>query len=506
MDQPLLQFRHVEKRFFASHVLKDVCFSLAAGRVLGLVGENGAGKSTLINILGGILPADSGEILLRGSPLALETPDQAASAGIALVHQELSLFTNLSIAENLFLSDFPQRRVLGLPWIRRGELRRQTAELLGRLGLSLDPGTVVGMLSPGQRQLVEIAKALRGTPQIIVFDEPTTSLSKPETERLFEIVGRLRAEGVSIIYISHNLGDVLRLCDDIVVLRDGEVQAVRPKEEFTIEQMIALMVGRSLQTMFPQRDCRRSPEKVLEVRNLSQPGVVENISFALHRGQLLGISGLMGSGRTELARILFGLDPLRQGQILVRGAPLAHPAPRKCIRRGVAFLTEDRRGEGLLMEASVEDNMVLVSLAQFAAKPLGLIRRRPMRARAKELADSLQIECRSLARQPAKTLSGGNQQKVVLAKWLLGRADVFILDEPTRGVDVGAKYEIYRQISDLASRGAGVLLISSELEELVGLCDRILVMANGEIQSVVEREDFDRHEMLRSALGEQRLR
>jgi ribose transport system ATP-binding protein len=364
----------------------------------------------------------------------------------------------------------------------------------------------VGTLSPGQRQLVEIAKALRGRPRIVVFDEPTTSLSKPEADRLFRIIGRLHAEGVLVIYISHNLGDVLRLCDEIVVLRDGEVQAVRPREEFTIEQMIALMVGRSFQARFPRRDCLPSRETVLEVRNLSQPGVVENVSFSLHHGELLGISGLMGSGRTELARILFGLDPVQQGQILVRGTPLERPSPRKCIRRGMAFLTEDRRGEGLLMEAGVEDNLALVSLAEFASGPLGLIRRRQMRERTSRMASSLAIECRSISGQPAKTLSGGNQQKVVLGKWLLGQAEVFILDEPTRGVDVGAKHEIYRQINDLASRGAGVLLISSELEELLGLCDRILVMTYGEIQSVVERADFDRHKMLRSALGEERLR
>lgn len=310
---------------------------------------------------------------------------------------------------------------------------------------------------------------------------------------------------MSIIYISHNLGDVLRLCDDIVVLRDGQVQAAAPKSEFDLEKMIAFMVGRSLQTMFPQRRQPPSQEVLLEVRGLSQPNVIQQISFSLHRGELLGISGLMGSGRTELARILFGLDPCQCGQIVVRGTPLTHLSPRQCIRHGMAFLTEDRRGEGLLMEASIQDNISLVSLERFASTPCGLVQHRELQDRVADLARSLDIDYRHLKRQPVQTLSGGNQQKVVLAKWFLGPTDVFILDEPTRGVDVGAKCQIYQQIVELADQGAGVLLISSELEELVGLCDRILVMADGRVQSVVEKKDFDRHEMLRSALGEARL-
>jgi ribose transport system ATP-binding protein len=508
MQRPILEFRGVSKSFFGTHALRNVNLSLPAGHVLGLVGENGAGKSTLMNVLGGVLQADGGEMLLEGKPLAPRDPRQAAAAGIAMVHQELNLFANLSIAENLFLTDMPQFR--SPPgWIRWGELYRRTRQLLEAVQLPLDPATPVESLTPGERQLVEIVKALRSRARIVVFDEPTTSLSKPEAERLFKIIGGLRRDGVSIIYISHNLGDVLRLCDRIAVLRDGEVQAVGPKAEFTTDRMIALMIGRNLETLFPARQPRpagaESAEKVLEVRGVSQDGVVEDVSFTLRRGEVLGISGLMGSGRTELARILFGLDSFQQGEILVHGRPLGRLSPRRCIGQRMALLTEDRAAEGLLREASVAENLALVSLDRLGSQRLGLIRASIIRQTAGEMVDRLGIECRNL-QQPVKTLSGGNQQKVVLGKWLLSRAEVLILDEPTRGVDVGARHEIYQQINRLVGQGAGVVLISSELEELVGLCDRILVMTDGRLQADVDRQDFDRSAMLRSALGEERLR
>jgi len=457
-----------------------------------------------MNILGGVLQADVGQMRLEGTPYAPRDPADAQTAGVALVHQELNLFTNLSIAENLFLTRFPRRRLGLLSWIDRRELRRQAGELLEAVQLPVDVATPVEVLSPGERRLVEIAKALRAGARIIVFDEPTSSLTRPEAQRLFEIIGRLRDAGSAVIYISHNLGDCLRLCDRIVVLRDGAVQAAGPVSEFDIQRMIALMVGRSFDALFPKREAAPSQETILEVSGLSQSGVIDNVGFTLHRGELLGISGLMGSGRTELARILFGLDPFERGEIRVRGRAMWRLSPGRCIRQGVALLTEDRSADGLLLEADIEDNIALASLHSFASSPLGLIRRRQLRERTASMARTLDLEYRSMG-QPVKTLSGGNQQKVVLAKWLLSGADILIIDEPTRGVDVGGRYEIYRQIAHLAARGAGVIWISSEMEELVGMCDRILVMTRGEIQSVVERGEFDRHEMLRSALGEERL-
>jgi ribose transport system ATP-binding protein len=504
-NPPAFEFRHVEKTFFQTRALADVSFPVQAGQVLGLVGENGAGKSTLMNVLGGVLQPDAGEMWLAGSRYTPRTPLEAAGCGVAVVHQELNLFPNLSIAENLFLTELPCRRRFGIRCIQRRELRRRAAEVLETVGLDLDSAIPVAQLSPGERQLVEIARAVRARPRVIVFDEPTTSLGKQQAHRLFEIIGQLRTNGAAVIYISHNLGDVLRLSDEVVVLRDGQVQAVRPANRIRVDEMISLMVGRSLQTFYPPRPAAIPGEVLLEVDGVTQPGMVDNICFTLRRGEVLGISGLMGSGRTELARILFGLEPFARGRILVKGRDLARPTPGRCIQRGMGFLTEDRRHEGLLAEANVEDNVALVALADYAGFPFGRIRRQPLRSRVEGLVRSLSVQCSSFRDQPVKTLSGGNQQKVVLAKWLTSGADVLILDEPTRGVDVGAKVDIFTQINRLVAEGAGVLLISSEMEELVGMCDQILIMAQGEIQSVVERKDFDRHHLLRSALGEERL-
>ncbi len=503
MDQPLLEFRQLSKSFFGTRALRDVSLTLPAGCVLGLVGENGAGKSTLMHILSGTLQPDHGEMRLTGHRFAPRNPREAAEAGVAMVHQELNLFANLSIAENLFLTDLPRWR-WPLGWIRRRELHRRATELLRRVELDVDPGTPVELLAPGQRQLVEIAKALRFRARVVVFDEPTTSLSQSESERLFRIISGLRDDGVSVIYISHNLGDVQRLSNQVAVLRDGAVQAVGPQAEFTSERMISLMIGRTLDTLYPVRCARPSTEAALEVRGLSQCGVVDNISFVLHRHEVLGLAGLMGSGRTELARMLFGLDSFERGEILVHGRPLVRPRPRRSIARGMAFLTEDRGREGLLREASIEDNLPLVALDRFASR-LGLMRSRAIQHAVRELLIKLSVECRN-PRQVVRTLSGGNQQKIVLGKWLLGDANVLILDEPTRGVDIGSRYEIYQQINSLVDQGVAVLLISSELEELVGLCDRILVMSDGVLRADVLRGDFDRHAMLRTALGEERLR
>ena len=501
MNQPLLECKQVGKAFFGTPVLRDVCFSLPSGSVLGVVGENGAGKSTLMNILGGILPADAGEILLAGKTYAPRHAREAREAGIALVHQELNLFANLSIAENLFLADFPSKRRVASGWLDRKTMRQKAQSLLAAVRLDLDPRTRVERLSPGQCQLVEIAKALHGKPRIVILDEPTTSLTRQESEHLFAILGNLRQSGVSIICISHNLTDVLRLSDRIVVLRDGQVQAIGSAEQFDVDRMIRLMIGRSLEALFPSRSPPATSKVVLEVRGLSQSNVVEDIDFTLSSGEILGISGLMGSGRTELARILFGLAPYQRGEIRLHGIPL-RPSPRECIRRGMAFLTEDRRQEGLLLDANIVENIGLVALPQFALRPFGWLTGGKLLERVSGLAASLSLSFQHLQRQRVRTLSGGNQQKVVLAKWLLRGSDLLLLDEPTRGVDIGARQEIYRQIDRLSAAGAGVLMISSEMEELMGLCDRILVMAGGRIQSIVQRDQFDRHAMLQSAFGE----
>lgn len=515
MNPPLLEFSGIEKAFFGVQVLKGVSFAVPAAGMAGLVGENGAGKSTLMNILGGNLRPDSGRMLFEGAAYAPLHPEEAARRGIAFIHQELNLFANLSVAENIFLTRFP--RVRGTPFIRRAEIHRRAAALLREVGLEIPPQCLIQTLSPGERQLVEIAKALNLDARLIIFDEPTTSLSERETARLFALIARLRSRGLAMIYISHTLADVFRLCDDIVVLRDGAVVGAGPASAFTTEKLVSIMVGRTLGQLFPERAKSRAvpgtaaPGKIaaepdsgtplLTVSNLSQPGVVENISFQLHRGEVLGLSGLMGAGRSELARILFGLDPRAGGEVRLDGALLRRLSPRQLIERGVAFLTENRRTEGLCLDAAVAENFMLPTLPRHGRSRLRWLSGRSLQAAVSRIRDVVKLDAKTGDTQPVRTLSGGNQQKVVLGKWLLLQPRVLILDEPTRGIDVGAKFEIYRLIHELAEGGAGILVISSEMEELTGLCDRILVMRSGALVDDLPRAEFDRERILRAALG-----
>ena len=500
MSDPILTFENIEKSFFGVRVLKDISFSLPRGKVLGLVGENGAGKSTLMNVVGGVVAPDSGRMLLDGQPYAPRTPRHANDAGVGFIHQELNLFTNLSIAENIFIDGFP--RLSWLPVLNRAHMRNQTKQFLAAVDLDMSPDTLVEKLSPGERQLAEIAKALSFDAKLIIFDEPTTSLTARETERLFALIDRLRNNGASIVYISHILGDVLRLADEIVVLRDGELVGHGAKAEFTVGRMISLMVGRDIKQLYPPRTSAPAPEPVLEVKGLSQTGIVEDITFALHKGELLGVFGLMGSGRSELARILFGMDNYERGEIRVDGKLQARSSARHSIDMGMAFVTENRRDEGLLMDISIGNNIGLVSLPHYAATTVTPLHEAKLNRQIEGVVESLQIKASDVGRQAVKTLSGGNQQKTVIGKWLLGQPGVLIIDEPTRGVDVGAKFEIYTIIAELAAAGTGVLFISSELEELMGVCDRILIMSNGEVQAVFGRAEFDKERILRAAFRE----
>jgi ribose transport system ATP-binding protein len=497
----LLRCEKISKSFFGIPVLKEISFQVEAGSVLGLVGENGAGKSTLMNVLGGVVPPDSGRMQFEGRPYAPATPRAAMLAGLAFIHQELNLFANLSVAENLFLARFPVRKLAGIPWIQQGEMRRETSRLLALLDLELDPGRLVSTLAPGERQLVEIAKALSLQARLIILDEPTTSLALRESEKLFFLLDKLKTQGVALIYISHNLGDVLRLCDQLLVLRDGALVGGGPREECSLEKLVTLMVGRSLSRFFPPKTNVPAEDAVLAVNRLSQPGIVKDVGFKLRRGEILGVAGLMGSGRTELARILFGLDPFASGEIRVQGRVLRKPSPIECLKRGMAFLTENRREQGLLMESPVNDNLGLVALRQFARPFSHLMNQARLAPRLEALAREVCLDCPNPGQLPVKALSGGNQQKVALGKWLLQQPAVLILDEPTRGIDVGAKYEIYQLIDRLAASGVAVLVISSEIEELQGICDRMLIMRQGKLAGTLVRAEFDRETILRTALG-----
>lgn len=499
---PALRFRGITKSFFGVKVLQEVSFVVPGGQTVGIVGENGAGKSTLMNILGGNLQPDGGEMEFDGQRYAPASPGDARRAGIAFVHQELNLFGNLTIAENLFLGDFP-RRACWLPWIHRRRMHDRAHQWLAEVNLPHAPETLVERLSAGERQLVEIAKALAGDARLIILDEPTTSLTAVEAERLFAILGRLRQRGMSLIYISHSLGDVLRLCDQVVVLRDGAVVAQAPARDLTVERIVAWMVGREISQLFPPRTGRPTERVLLDVAGVTQPGVVKPVSFQLRAGEILGLSGLMGAGRSELARILFGLDPCAAGDVRLGGESLRGQSPRERIRRGLAFVTEDRRWDGLCAEATIGENLTLVALPTLTRSPLAWVDRAAAGQAVQRIREAVRLTPAARHAQAVKTLSGGNQQKVVLAKWLLNEPQVFILDEPTRGIDVGARYEVYRLIQELAARGAGVLMISSEIEELIGLCDRILVMRRGEIRDCIEPAAFDRERILRAALHEE---
>ncbi|MEQ1825743.1 MAG: sugar ABC transporter ATP-binding protein [Pirellula sp.] len=496
MTGSLLRLQDIEKSFFGVQVLKGVSLTLDAGQTLGLVGENGAGKSTLMNILGGNLRADAGSIYIQGQPYRPTSSRDAENAGIAFIHQELNLFSNLSIAENLFLNRFPCK----FGCIDRRALMSRATDLLNQVGLELSPRHRIESLSSGERQLVEIAKALCLDARIIILDEPTTSLTSRETEKLFALLNQLKSRGIAMIYISHALRDVRRLCDSVAVLRDGSLVGSGPTDEFPESRMVTMMVGRELDKQFPDRSSTPRSEKRLEAKKLSLPGTIHDISFDLHAGEVLGIAGLMGSGRTELARILFGLELASSGTLILEGKDITSLAVRQRIALGMAMLTESRREDGLCMQASIDENIGLVAATRFANKFFGSIESASLTNSIRTIRDSVQITQTAKGGQSVQTLSGGNQQKVVLAKWLLNTPRVLILDEPTRGIDVGAKFEIYRLIAKLVESGTAILVISSEIEELIGICDRILVMSRGEMKDELANTEFDRERIMRSAL------
>ena len=500
---PRLSIEGLTKSFFGVQVLHEVGFEAYAGELLGLVGENGSGKSTTMNLLAGVLPRDSGQVLLDGAPYQPRSRREADAAGIAFIQQELSIFPNLSVAENLFLNHFP-KRWRGLPLVSSRAMKSRAQELLRAVDLEVDPAREASTLSAGERQLLEIARGLATAARLMIFDEPTTSLSQREAERLFEIIARLKARGVAIIYISHALEDVIRLADRIVVMRDGRVTLKALNSGLTPHDLVVAMVGRSIEALFPARPVRtEAGTPVLEVQGVSEPGRVADIDFKVHAGEIVGLAGLMGSGRSELARIVFGLDPYSQGAIRLNGQSLPSGDLTARIAARVAFLTEDRRHEGLMVEASVADNMALAALPLFTQGPERRIERVRLSAALQALAAQLNLKSGALHSTAVRTLSGGNQQKVVLGRWLLREPSLFILDEPTRGVDVGAKEEIYRVLATLAERGMAILVISSEIEELMGLSDRILVMRRGALQASFDRADFDRERLLKAAFGQE---
>ena len=495
-----LTIEGLSKSFFGVLVLKSLNLSILPGQVLGLVGENGAGKSTLVNIISGHLPADSGTMRLGDEPYAPASAREAQDAGIGLVHQELNLFPNLSIAENLFLTNAPAT----VGWVHRRTMHREASRQMRRVGLTVSPTMSVGRLSAGQRQLVELARVLAADSRVVLLDEPTTSLSDRESETFYQLVRELAESGHAVVLITHAINDVIQHCDQVAVLRDGELVQNSPTGDVDARSIIQQMVGRPINQLFPDRPLRDSAADapvLLSVDHVSQPRVVSKISFNIHAGEVVGLFGLMGAGRSELARILMGIDPCQSGSVRLRGATLSG-GPRRRIAGGFGLVTESRRDDGVLPESSVAENMTLAALRHFAQPASGRLQRRRMDEDVSSMRQSVRLQPHLSDHQAMKTLSGGNQQKAILGKWLLNDPRVLILDEPTRGIDVGARFEIYQLIHSLAAQGRGILAISSDVEELIGVCDRILVMSLGRMTGEFSRAGFDRERIVEAAFVE----
>ncbi len=469
------------------------------GQVLALVGENGAGKSTLMNVLGGIHQPSSGEMHLNNEPYAPQNAEDAYNSGVAFIHQELNLFPNLSISENLFINSFPTTKRAGLTLIDRSSTNQKARELLTRVDLKVAPDTRVEDLSTAQQQLVEIAKAMAGKPRIIIFDEPTTALSRHESQALFQLIGDLRSQGIAMIYISHNLGDIMQLADNIAVLRDGTLVSAGPKDQYSMNRLIRDMVGRDLDSYFPARSKKASDQAVWEVRKLKSDRVT-NISFKVNECEILGFYGLVGAGRSEMVRAILGLDPVLSGTVRWKDSTYHKFSPAQWIKNGVVYLAEDRREEGLLTGKSIQKNIQLASFPRYL-NPLKLVKYAPLDQESKVYADITKINYQNLNRQQVQTLSGGNQQKVVLSRLLMTHPGMLILDEPTKGIDIGARQEIYGLINKLVDQGASAIIISSEIEELLGMCDRIIVMGQGQIYREFSKQEFDKNTILEAALG-----
>jgi ribose transport system ATP-binding protein len=475
-DSPLLELSGICKHFPGVQALDHVDFSLQPGEVHGLVGENGAGKSTLMNVIGGVLTPDEGTIHLRGQPAQIQSPHQAHELGIAFIHQELSVFPNLDVASNIFMASLP-RSLPGM--IDSKQMREKARTVLTRVGLRhIQPSERLERLSPGEQQLVEIARCLAQNTEILVLDEPTSSLSGREADTLFAIIRELKGQGVSIIYVSHRLDEVFQVCDRVTVLRDGRKIGTAGIGEIERSDLVQMILGHEVTEECAAKD-RTIGDSVLRVEGLTRGTVLQDIHLDLHSGEILGITGLLGSGRTELARAIFGLDSFDSGTITVNGKPVRIRNPRDAINHGIGFITENRRDEGVLAEKPLRDNIVLANLRAFATRWGWALPRRELQAAEAQRAN-LRITSPSVMRL-VKFLSGGNQQKVVLGKWLQTSPSIFLLDEPTRGIDVGAKEEVYKLIHDLAQDGAGVLFISSEIPETMRVSDRILVMRRGRI-------------------------
>ncbi|MBM7622610.1 sugar ABC transporter ATP-binding protein [Sporohalobacter salinus] len=491
MGNNILQLKNITKKYPGVVALDDVSLNVKEGEVHALVGENGAGKSTLIKTCTGAVEPNEGRIIVGDKEFSSMTPKTSEENGISVIYQEFNLIGELSVAENIFLGNAIRNGVV----IDKQAMIDKSNEIFDQLNIEIDPTTLVKDLTVGYQQIVEIAKALSKNARILIMDEPSAPLTKSELKHLFAMVDRLKEQGVTIIYISHRLDEVFRLTDRVTVIRDGKKIKTLNTDETDVDELITLMVGRELKETFPSREDNISEEVLLEVNNLSGNGV-KDCSFKLKRGEVLGFGGLIGAGRTELAELIFGVEKKTDGEIIYKGEKIFPKSPQEAINHGIALVPEDRKQQGALLDIDTKGNIAMAILKQISS--YFVVDKQKEKEIANKYRERLSIKTPNLE-QKVKKLSGGNQQKVILAKWLASQPDLIIFDEPTRGIDVGAKFEIYKLINKLVSEGKTIILISSEMEELIGMSDRIMVLAEGEITGMLEKEEFSQEQILNYA-------
>lgn len=492
----LLEAVHLSKRFPGVQAVDEVSFRLQPGEILALVGENGAGKTTLMHCLGGVQKPESGRIELEGREVEFYSSYDALQLGISMVFQELSLVESLTVAENIFANRQP---VGGLDLIRWQELRRRTRRLLDRFDLRLDPLEPVKRLSMSQKQVIEVLKAISTSPKVLILDEPTSALTESETSELFENIRKLQQDGMSFIYITHKLQEVFALADRVMVMRDGKLVATKPVEHVTEQALVAMMVGREIDDMYGEKRAFDQERVALKVEGLTREGDFRDISFDLRHGEILGFAGLIGAGRTAMARAIFGVEPKDSGTLWLDGHPVEIDHPQEAIQKGIAYLTEDRKAQGLFLDMAIRDNLIAPALRKYATQ-LDILNRSRIRQSAWDGMKAYGIVAPTIS-QKVVSLSGGNQQKCMIAMWMGTQPKIVIFDEPTRGVDVGARSEIYHKLREFARAGTGVIIISSDLTELIGMCDRIAVMHRGALLGEVQRSEFSEELIMEFAAG-----
>lgn len=486
--------RGIDKTFGKAQVLKNACFKLEDGEIHALMGENGAGKSTLMKILTGVYTKDAGEVLVDNQMVDYKHPKEAEEAGIVFIHQELNVIPDLTVEENMFLG----KEIVKHGVVNKRAMKQKSRTVLNQLGVDIEPTEVLGKLSVGKQQMVEIAKALMVDAKVLIMDEPTAALTLNETEKLFDVIRTLKKNGVSIVYISHRMEEIFELCDQITILRDGEYVGDKKIAETSMNEIVKMMIGREIGDRFPKID-KELGDTVLAVENLNKKDLIKNVSFSVHAGEILGVSGLMGAGRTEIMHAIFGNLKLDNGTIYLEGKKVNIKNPLQAKKLGIGFITEDRKTEGLMLPFSIRENIAIANL-EALSNPLGVIYAGKEKAMCETESKNFRVRSTGIE-QAVGSLSGGNQQKVVFAKWVATKPKLLILDEPTRGVDIGAKKEIYMIMNELTKQGVAIIMVSSELPEIIGMSDRVLVIHEGEAAGILSKEQATEENIMTLATG-----